>query len=83
MGPRDPGRAKPWYVLLRRLDNLSPNQLAITAIWPEWSAELDITMCEVQYRLWQTGRLHDTSDFDGAFALYEFSDRVEESWREL
>lgn len=40
-------------------------------------------MCEVQYRLWQTGRLHDTSDFDGAFALYEFSDRVEESWREL
>ncbi len=40
-------------------------------------------MCEIQYRLWQTGRLHDASDLDGAFALYEFSDRVKESRREL
>lgn len=40
-------------------------------------------MCEIQYRLGQTGRLHDAADFDGAFALDQFADGVEEGWGEL
>jgi hypothetical protein len=57
--------------------------LAITAIRPERSAELDVAMCEIQHRLGQTGCLHDAADFDGAFALDQFADGVEEGWGEL
>ena len=62
----------------------SPTDISpIAAIASKHSAMLDVAMCQLQDRLWETRRLHDTPDLDGAFVLDEFPDCAEEVGGEL
>lgn len=49
-------------------------RLEITPTATERSAQLTVLMRQVENRLRQVSRLHDTAYFDGAFVFDEFAD---------